>query len=223
MKSHTTNVNEDYLWDQTGDPDPEIQELEQVLGTLSYQPRQLVIPASLQPDRKGTSFRSFRPILAIAAAIVLAVGAGALWLSVGRREAPEVTKGTTKDGANVNSHQAAATVTTDVLSEIPGSGPDNPPTDHHDLAAEDHSSVANPLETPRRSRHNRTRSTKNANQPDIAPPMPVLAANELKEAEAGKAKLMLALRVASAKLNFALRKAQGTNNGNLIHNQHKIG
>ena len=50
-----------------------------------------------------------------------------------------------------------------------------------------------------------------------------LAANKLKEGEAAKDQLMLALRVASAKLNFAQKKTQNMNPRDLIHNQHKIG
>ena len=33
------NNDGDYLWDKTGEPDPEIQQLEEILGTLRYQPR----------------------------------------------------------------------------------------------------------------------------------------------------------------------------------------
>jgi hypothetical protein len=52
---------------------------------------------------------------------------------------------------------------------------------------------------------------------------PELTAEELKEAEAGKEQLMLALRVASSKLSFAQKKAQEINSENQVHNQHKIG
>jgi F0F1-type ATP synthase membrane subunit b/b' len=52
---------------------------------------------------------------------------------------------------------------------------------------------------------------------------PELTAEEIKEAEAGKEQLMLALRVASSKLNFAQKKAQEINSENQVHNQHKIG
>ena len=41
-------MNDDYLWDRTGEPDPEIQQLEEILGTLRYQPQPLAIPAHLQ-------------------------------------------------------------------------------------------------------------------------------------------------------------------------------
>jgi hypothetical protein len=34
-------MNEEYLWDKSGEPDPEIQELEETLGSLRYQPNVL--------------------------------------------------------------------------------------------------------------------------------------------------------------------------------------
>jgi hypothetical protein len=51
----------------------------------------------------------------------------------------------------------------------------------------------------------------------------LLAAREEKEAEAAKDQLLLALRLTSAKLNYAQKKAQSPNPRELIHNQHKIG
>jgi hypothetical protein len=62
-------MNDDYLWDKTGQPDPEIQQLEQILGTLRYQPKPLVIPR-----------RNYFPWLAIAASLLLALLAGGIWL-----------------------------------------------------------------------------------------------------------------------------------------------
>ena len=41
-------MNDDYLWDKSGQPDPEIQQLEEILGTLRYQPRPLEIPAACE-------------------------------------------------------------------------------------------------------------------------------------------------------------------------------
>jgi hypothetical protein len=46
---------------------------------------------------------------------------------------------------------------------------------------------------------------------------------EREQAAAAKEQLMLALRVASIKLNFAQRKAQGAPAPNTIRNQHKVG
>ena len=77
---------------------------------------------------------------------------------------------------------------------------------------------------PIRHRVNRgvlSRELANSRRPRVN--TPELTAKELKEAEAGKEQLMLALRVASSKLSFAQKKAQEINSENLIHNQHKIG
>ena len=79
-------MNDDYLWDKTGQPDPEIQQLEEILGTLRYQPKPLVIPDDVRVPRR----RNYFPLLAIAASILLAIVAGSIWLRVrSRNEAPK--------------------------------------------------------------------------------------------------------------------------------------
>jgi hypothetical protein len=71
-------MNDDYLWDKTGQPDPQIQQLEEILGTLRYQPKPLEIPRDvLVPGR-----RKYFPVLAIAATLFVALLAGGLWLRV---------------------------------------------------------------------------------------------------------------------------------------------
>jgi hypothetical protein len=65
-------MNEDYLWDKSGEPDPEIQQLEEILGTLRYQPK----PLRLAPRRNYWSW------LAIAATVVVALLAVGLWIQV---------------------------------------------------------------------------------------------------------------------------------------------
>jgi hypothetical protein len=35
------DMKEDYLWDRSGEPDPELQKLDEILGTLRYQPQPL--------------------------------------------------------------------------------------------------------------------------------------------------------------------------------------
>lgn len=97
-------MNENYLWDKSGEPDPEIQQLEQTLGRLRYKrPAQpLPLPATLARPwyRPG-----FSPMLAIAATLVILILAGGLWLRlrhtnsnnginpVATSTAPEVKKG----------------------------------------------------------------------------------------------------------------------------------
>ena len=72
-------MNDDYLWDKTGQPDPQIQQLEEILGTLRYQPRPLALPHK----------RNYFPLLAIAASLLLALLAGGIWLRMrSRHEVP---------------------------------------------------------------------------------------------------------------------------------------
>jgi hypothetical protein len=73
-------MKDDYLWDKTGQPDPEIQKLEEILGTLRYQPKPLELPVSRR--------RSYFPLLAIAASLLLALLAGGIWLRVRNQSAP---------------------------------------------------------------------------------------------------------------------------------------
>jgi len=75
-------MNDNYLWDRTGQPDADIQELEELLGTLRYQPRQLEIPATI----RARSSRMFLPI-AIAAAIALTMLGTALWVHFANSQA----------------------------------------------------------------------------------------------------------------------------------------
>jgi hypothetical protein len=59
----------DYLWDGSGEPDPDVQRLERALGRLRSTPPPLRLP---EPERWRT--RSILPLLATAAVIVLMVG-----------------------------------------------------------------------------------------------------------------------------------------------------
>ena len=196
------NNNDDYLWDKTGEPDPEIQELEQVLGTLRYQPRSLDIPDGIVPSQKRVLFPRF---LAIAATIaIMLLGAG-LWLSLHRRttERSEVAKKSVPtDGGR---QSAVAATKTDNGPEVP-------------------LPRITPGDKPMRHRVNHevpSREFADNRRPRVK--TPDLDANERNEALAAKEQLMLALRVASSKLSFAQRKAQEINSENQIHNQHKIG
>ena len=79
-------MKEDYLWDKTGEPDPEIQQLEEILGTLRYQPKPLELPQNLPAPRQR---RNYFPLVAIAASVMLALLAAGVWLRVrSRSESP---------------------------------------------------------------------------------------------------------------------------------------
>ena len=74
-------MKDDYLWDKTGEPDPEIQKLEEILGTLRYQPQPLELPV----PRRWNYF----PLLAIAASLLLALVAAGIWFRVRNQSAPQ--------------------------------------------------------------------------------------------------------------------------------------
>ena len=71
-------MNDDYLWDKSGEPDPQIQQLEEILGTLRYQPKPLELPDELPTVRR----RNYLPWLAIAATVVMALSTGLAWLQL---------------------------------------------------------------------------------------------------------------------------------------------
>ena len=219
LENHLRNSEDDYLWDQTGDADPEIQKLEQVLGTLRYQPQPLVIPDDLEIRRPALG--RFGPRLAIAATILLAIGAGALWLTMSPRQQPQLADTNTKAAHAEDSMKAAVDVTQDVLKEVPQDVEALAPTPENNPATADSGSKPGSRYT--RTPRGRTGKTGPANERQVkGPEAPVLAANELRDAEASKEQLMLALRFASAKLNVALKKTQNPNR-NLINNQHRVG
>jgi len=198
------NIDGDYLWDRTGEPDPEIQELEEILGKLRYQPRPLEIPAGLQVGRERSLFRDFGLPLAIAATIIMLLLGVGIWFGLQRliRTHPTEVAGIPKT-PQVSSHPTPASAPSP--NEIRVAGPNQERTD-----------------APRRHRVSPSVVAHNSNRRNQIMKNPQLAVNE-REGEAAKDQLMLALRLASAKLSFAQKKTQSTNSRDLIHNQHKIG
>ena len=211
-------MSDDYLWDRTGEPDPEIQQLEKVLGTLRYEPRPLVIPPQRQSWFRTSLSRGYAPPLAIAATItVMLLGLG-LWLGLQRRQTTEVTK--TEDRHSVSNGPVQA------LTVDPNRNANGNPGQNNNRGTEAASVASDQNQVVQPGRHglNEKMFVRNRGRMRRDPSSaPELAVNELREAEAGKVQLMLALRVASSKLNFAQKKTQGTNTENVIHNQHKIG
>lgn len=82
MKQEVKTMNDNYLWDRSGEPDPDVQKLEEILGSLKYQPQPLRIPTQVQAVRR----RNFFPALAIAAVIALCAVLLGLWFQFSRRE-----------------------------------------------------------------------------------------------------------------------------------------
>ena len=201
------NVNDaDYLWDKTGEPDPEIQQLEEILGTLRYQPRPMEIPAGLHIDRERSFFRSHATPLAIAATVAMLLLGLGLWLGLQRvQKSPQqlVKSPDTPQVRPVSSPDEKQNLAVAVSTPAP----------EQKRIEESPRHRVSPSQLARNSKRDRNAMAKDQQ----------LTLKQQQEAQAAKDQLMLALRVTSAKLNLAQKKAQSTNGPDLIHNQHKIG
>jgi hypothetical protein len=75
-------MNDDYLWDRSGAPDPEVQRLESLLSEFRHEERPLIVSAEIPSVRhKVRSLwvqMPWLPRLAVAAIVLLALSAGAL-------------------------------------------------------------------------------------------------------------------------------------------------
>ena len=183
-------MKDDYLWNRSGEPDPEIQQLEEILGELRYQPRPLEIPADVKIGTGRFQFSRYA-IAAAIAMIVLGVGS---WLALKKDDTQIAT-----------SPQSQPVAIKTVTPEPPTRTAVIPPKPEEAPAL---SGTRRSVRVkPRRPRSTRT---------------PQLSSEEMAEAVAAKDRLITALRLASSKLNYAQKKAQGANPPPVYH-QHKIG
>ena len=190
-------MNDNYLWDRTGEPDPEIQKLEELLGELRYQPQPLHIPENITVGRK----RSFYLPVTIAAAIIMVAILSALWFQFSRKPT----------APTVESKQEAPVVLPGVKQ--PESSPEQKP-----LIVKDEPKEQKP-------RHQLNRNLLAINKRPVKR-HETLAPRLTPEELAKKEEVLVALRLVSAKLNLAQRKTVGapqTTSPNIIRNQHKIG
>ena len=187
-------MNDNYLWDRTGEPDTEIEELEELLGELRYQPRPLHIPANIAVGRK----RSFFLPMTIAAAIIMVAILSALWFQFSRKATSPV----------VDSKQSAPVAPASVNQ--PESAPEPKPQIAKDEPNE---------QKPRRQLNRNLMAVNRRPALRRETTAPQLTPQELAEKE----QVLVALRLVSAKLNLAQRKTQGLPPLNTIRNQHKIG
>ena len=194
-------MKDNYLWDRSGEPDPEVQELEEILGTLRYQPQPLEIPRHVPVERR----RSFFPAMAIAAALALFAVLLGLWFGFHRRQIAPALEA--KHDSQIDQQVKAPTPRPPSVSDnqsAQGSGVKNPKS----LGVERRSVAPRNLLARDQSRSPRAE----IREPRLTP-------RELAEKE----QVLVALRLVSAKLNVAQRKTQGAPQFNTIRNQHKIG
>ena len=197
-------MNNDYLWDRTGEPDPEIQQLEQVLGTLRYQPRPLELPAQVRIGHPRTFFSR----IAIAAAVATMLVSGASWLLL-RRQNASVGLGSASNLPAVKKLKTA---------------PENAAAPAKDEVVAESKVINGALENkPKRRGVRKSLLAGNKQFRTLRARGTELTARDRGEAQAAKEQLMLGLRVASTKLSLAQKRAQGAYPGSLIRNQHKVG
>ena len=197
----------DYLWDRSGEPDEDIQKLEEILAPLGYQPKPLEIPASIQAAHR----RRFFPALAIAATIALMALALGLWFNSyrGRAVAPSQANSAPVPVGNGNKDGLHSSLSPETVK---AALPDEKPKPQ--LAVTGRRAPGRTLRTGIERRSGNT----------IMPQQqPEAIADARAEAEAAKEQLMVALRLASSKLSLAQKRAQGGYPGNLMRNQHKVG
>ncbi|PWT88985.1 MAG: hypothetical protein C5B55_12145 [Blastocatellia bacterium] len=191
-------MNDDYLWNKTGKPDPEVQELEEVLGVLRYKPRPIVLPANLARPRR----LRLSALLAVAACVALAFLAAGLWFAAtsSKSSKPEQAKqrqlNNPSPSPNVDNQNVAKDQTAGTNQETQPKANNKPQQQSQPVVAY-HRHRDNAAVIAKRNR-------------------------EREEALEVKQQLLMALRVASEKLNQAQRKAQNPAPPNQIRNQHKV-
>jgi hypothetical protein len=192
------DMEDNYLWDRSGEPDPEVQKLEEILGTLRYQPQALEIPRHIQAGR-----RSFAPALAIAAALALFAVLLGLWFGFHRRQTTPALAA--KDDSQIDRQVKAP-------PPPPQPGPGN-----------ETATVQNPKPTVVKKRSPVPRNLLAARDQSRTPRTEIRAPGLTSQELAEKEQVLVALRLVSAKLNLAQRKTQGGPQLNTIRNQHKMG
>jgi FecR protein len=109
-------VNDDYLWDGTGEPDPEVKRMETLLGRFRHRGGAMEFPATAHPAaQRKVPWRIWAPRLAAAAAMVAI--AAVVWFSWRRSNPPE----TAPLGWSVEPLAGAPHVGTEVISKAGGS------------------------------------------------------------------------------------------------------
>lgn len=125
-------MKDDYLWDGSGEPDPEIERLENLLG--GYRSER---PAPKLPEMPVVPFRprrTFTPFYgAAAAAVVLGLTLGLVWMAL--RQPAEIAKnvpapGPTPGQKNTNTHNGNTPPPPPVTNENPNTNSTPHPAPH---------------------------------------------------------------------------------------------
>ncbi|HEX8161998.1 MAG TPA: hypothetical protein VF538_09010 [Pyrinomonadaceae bacterium] len=208
----------DYLWDKTGEADPEVERLEELLGGLRFQPRTFEVPATLPfAPRRATPARA--PFswsrLAVAASLLLTLLVGA-WLVVSKRtttNAPQLADD--QPAAEGKTPRQARPQSQEARQDLAGVTPNDGATTIREEKRDDASGVAAPSANRRRREFVNVakRSAvppRHSNVLNLSAPREEVARLTPQEREAME-KFMLAMKVTSEKLGYAEREVAGMN------------
>lgn len=195
----------DYLWDKTGEPDEDVERLENLLGTLRYQPRPLELPqAHASHARMPRAHFSARSVAAVAAALILMLLAG-VWFGSHREANPQRSALNSNDTQHQQlmpqlAHSAQEkSPDSSAVTLPPRSLKDEGMVIRHAGFKQRHKlHLRSPDKSPQRS--NETNEMRQ--RQEIAQDNATLTPQQ----QAAMAQLMLALRVTSAKLNYVQRE-----------------
>ena len=203
----------DYLWDKTGEPEADVEQLENLLGALKYKERPLEIPATAMPSvaRPAVTTIFSRPRLAIAASLILMLLAGT-WLVTRQNEQQTNHLAEVKQESVTNGNRQSGN---EVVSNIGTGGEATVNPTVAPKATENRVSIVK-VAIPKRQRPSQqffARRQKRQQQPRVNKDVPALPQGEefavtQEEGREATEKVMLVLRLASAKLNFAQRELQ---------------
>ena len=194
---------DDYLWDKSGEPDPEIARLEKRLSRLRYKRPQHVPPVTLDavaPQTRRTRTHYF----AVAAAFIFAALAIGLWAAWQRNQSAGSTlqavaaAGATSPRLRINSGSASEAV------------PRETQNGQSSQIASDSNNEQQPSFTSGRRTALRRREARNLSARNRAGGN---RRDERREGEMAKEQLMMALQIASEKLSFAQKKIQANKSG----------
>jgi hypothetical protein len=198
-------MNEDYLWDKSGEPDAEIEKLEQTLGRLRF--KRPIDPLPLPVMQRRSFLHNFSPVLAAAAALLILLLAGGVWLSL-RRSSPT-------EGANpLATKEATKDVPEEKRSEQITSGPRPPLGSGSPIEAklndgvDKPSSAASEAVAPRKNLPRPFSGTRQLTTRHGSAQISTQREQLAREGEQAKAQLIMALHIASDKLNTVQKKIQ---------------
>jgi hypothetical protein len=211
----------DYLWDKSGEADEDVRQLEELLGTLRHEPRPLQLPEEW-PAR--TAHGKFRPQRswqwqrwAVAASLLLTLGASA-WLVTRfqERAASEVVKQEVEKrvGATQGISVAVGNNAPEHAQEVAQTNAPAPPTTNAAQTNEPKvarvnyrrpARVSSSAGARRRAPRDEARQPREQIAHNASPSQETLMASLTPEQRAATEQLLLALRIASTRLNDANR------------------